>query len=188
MMVNTFFEERVEQLFELLERARAVFERAAVDYRLVGGLAVYLHVSKVDEDAGRLTKDVDIAINRSDLDRIVAAAREFGFEFRHVAGVDMLVDAAKPSARRAIHLLFAGEKVKTDAVAVTPPIQGAGATLKGAKVASIEELITMKLTSFRDKDRTHVRDLDEVGLITPEVEASLLPVLRERLAHIRATE
>lgn len=45
----------------------------------------------------------------------------------------------------------------------------------------------MMLTSFRDQDRVHIRDLDGVGLVTPEIEASLSPVLRERLAHIRAT-
>ena len=46
----------------------------------------------------------------------------------------------------------------------------------------------MKLTSFRDKDRVHVRDMDGVGLITAEVEAGLSPALAERLKHIRATE
>jgi hypothetical protein len=46
----------------------------------------------------------------------------------------------------------------------------------------------MKLTSFRDKDRVHVRDLDSVGLITSEIEAGLPELLRERLAQVRATE
>jgi hypothetical protein len=44
----------------------------------------------------------------------------------------------------------------------------------------------MKLISFRLKDQTHLKDLDEQGLITPEIEASLSPVLRERLAQVRA--
>ena len=46
----------------------------------------------------------------------------------------------------------------------------------------------MKLTSFRDKDRVHVRDLDEAGLITTEIEAELSPILRKRLAVIRTSE
>ena len=55
-------------------------------------------------------------------------------------------------------------------------------------VASVADLVRMKLTSFRDKDRVHIRDLDGVGLITTEIEAALPDVLRERLARIRATE
>src|SRR5262245_56033732 len=48
--------------------------------------------------------------------------------------------------------------------------------------------VKMKLTSFRDKDRVHVRDMDGVGLITAEVEAGLSPTLAERLKQIRETE
>ena len=46
----------------------------------------------------------------------------------------------------------------------------------------------MKLTSFRDKDRVHVRDMDSVGLITPEIEAQLPELLRARRAEVRASE
>jgi len=44
----------------------------------------------------------------------------------------------------------------------------------------------MKLTSFRAKDEAHLKDLDEAGLITPDVEAGLSPVLAQRLAQGRA--
>jgi len=45
----------------------------------------------------------------------------------------------------------------------------------------------MKLTSFRLKDKVHIQDLDGVGLITAEIEASLPEALRERLKEVRAT-
>jgi hypothetical protein len=187
-MINTFFEERLEQLFDLLDRAKALFDKAGVEYRVIGGLAVYLHVSCIDESAGRLTRDVDVSLKRTDLDRLVPIAREFGFEYRHVAGVDMLVDAVRPSARRAVHLVFAGEKVKAGSIDSAPDFSRNPDVCRGAFVAPIPDLLRMKLTSFRDKDRVHVRDLDEVGLITPDVEATLPEVLRVRLAEIRATE
>jgi hypothetical protein len=44
----------------------------------------------------------------------------------------------------------------------------------------------MKLTAFRDKDRTHLRDMLELGLVTPEIEAQLPADLRNRLAELRA--
>jgi hypothetical protein len=46
----------------------------------------------------------------------------------------------------------------------------------------------MELTSFRLKDQTHLKDLDEAGLITPEMETGLSPILAERLAQVRAHE
>jgi hypothetical protein len=58
----------------------------------------------------------------------------------------------------------------------------------GISIISVADLVKMKLTSFRDKDRVHVRDMDGVGLITAEVEAGLSPPLAERLKYIRATE
>jgi hypothetical protein len=46
----------------------------------------------------------------------------------------------------------------------------------------------MKLTSFRARDEAHLKDLDEAGLITLEIEASMTPVLREMLARVRARD
>jgi hypothetical protein len=46
----------------------------------------------------------------------------------------------------------------------------------------------MKLTSFRLKDQTHLKDMDEARLITPEIEANLPEILRDRLILIRNTE
>jgi hypothetical protein len=44
----------------------------------------------------------------------------------------------------------------------------------------------MKLTSFRSKDETHLKDLDEACLITPDIEAELPPKLPVRLQQMRA--
>ena len=52
----------------------------------------------------------------------------------------------------------------------------------------VTDLVRMKLNLFRDKDRVHVRALDAVGLITPELEQGLSMELRSRLQHVRATE
>jgi hypothetical protein len=60
--------------------------------------------------------------------------------------------------------------------------------LEGALIAPVADLVRMKLTSFRLKDRVHIQDMDGVGLITPEIEAQLPKVLRVRLAEVRASE
>jgi hypothetical protein len=61
-------------------------------------------------------------------------------------------------------------------------------TEEGVLLAPVPDLVRMKLTSFRMKDRVHVQDMDSVGLITPEIEAALPEALRARLAEVRATE
>jgi len=182
---NTFFEERVEQLFDLAGLVERIFSSAGLEYRVIGGLAAYIYVEEVEPDAGRLTKDIDIAVRRDDLERIAKAAEPFGLRHRHVAGVDMLVQADQPSARRAIHLVFTGEKVRPEYHEPTPEL-GPCRQVRGLRLIPLADLVRMKLTSFRAKDEAHLKDLDEAGLITRDVEAGLSPVLAERLAQVRA--
>jgi hypothetical protein len=183
--VNTFFEARVEQLFDLAGLVERVFSSAGLEYRVVGGLAAYLYVEEVEPDAGRLTKDIDIAVRREDLERIAKAAEPFGLRHRHVAGVDMLVQPGQPSARRAVHLVFTGEKVRPEYPEPTPEL-GSHRRIKELRLIPLEDLVRMKLTSFRANDEAHLKDLDEAGLITTEIEAGLSPILAERLARVRA--
>jgi hypothetical protein len=185
VFTNLFFEERVEQLFDLAGLVERIFSSAGLEYRLIGGLAVYLYVEEVEPDAGRLTKDIDIAVRRDDLERIARAAGPFGLRHRHVAGVDMLVQTDQPSARRAIHLVFTGEKVRPEYPESTPEL-GPYRQVRGLRLIPLPDLVRMKLISFRAKDEAHLKDLDEAGVITPEVEAGLSPMLAERLAQVRA--
>jgi hypothetical protein len=183
--INTFFEERAEQLFNLADLAERLFSSAGLEYRVVGGLAVYLYVEEVEPDAGRLTRDVDIAVRRADLEKIAEAAAAFGLQHRDVAGVDMLVRPDQPSGRRAIHLVFAGETVRPEDPAPVSEL-GTARRIRELRLIPLADLVHMKLTSFRAKDEAHLKDLDEAGLITPEIEEGLSPVLSERLARARA--
>ena len=188
MLVNTFFENKVEQLFEVAGRLAKALSQAGIEYRVIGGFAAYMHVNEIEPMAARLTRDIDVAIDRKDLEAIAEATRPFGFRYRHAAGVDMLVDAEAPKAHSAVHLVFIGEKVRKEYTEPVPTFSPPVRYENGISIISVADLVKMKLTSFRDKDRVNVRDMDGVGLITPEVEAGLSPTLAERLKHIRATE
>ena len=188
MMVNTFFENKVDQLFEVAGRLAKALSQAGIEYRVVGGFAAYMHVNEVEPMAARLTRDIDVAVDRADLDAIVEATRTFGFRYRHAAGVDMLVDAEAPKAHSAIHLLFVREKVRKEYEEAVPGFSPAVQYENGISIISVADLVKMKLTSFRLKDRVHIQDLDSVGLITPQIEAELPPSLKVRLQEVRATE
>lgn len=184
----TAIDEHVDQLFEVLQRVTSALRGAGVEYRVIGGIAVFLHVATRDPLAARLTRDIDLAVDRADLAKIAAAVQPFGLEYRHTGGVDMLVDAARPSARSAVHLVMVREKVRPDyperAPDFSPPVEAR----EGILLAPVADIVRMKLTSFRLKDQVHIQDLDGVGLITPEMEAGLPAELRERLARVRAAE
>lgn len=182
--VNAFFESRLKDLFQLAELVNHAFRAAGLEYRVVGGLATYLYVESAEPDAGRLTKDIDIVVRREDLERIAKAVEPYGLVCRHVAGIDMLVQKDAPSARRAVHLVFAGEKVREDYLEPVPPM-GPARELHGIPLIPLADLVRMKLTSFRAKDEAHIVDLDEAGLITAEIETGLRAELRERLHRAR---
>jgi hypothetical protein len=130
----------------------------------------------------------NLAVDRAQLAAITGAVRPIGLEHRHVAGVDMLVDARQPSARSAVHLVFVREKVRPDYLEAVPDFSPPVRTAEGVLLAPVADLVRMKLTSFRLKDRVHLQDLDAVGLNAAEVEAALSQPLRERLRELRATE
>ena len=177
----------MEQLFDVLHRVSAALQEAGIEYRVIGGVAVYLHVAERDELAARMTRDIDLAVNCLDLNRIADAVRPYGFALRHVADIDMLVDAAKPSARSAVLMVMVGERVRPTDIAPIPELSAPVETSEGILIVPVADLLRMKLTSFRLKDKVHIQDLDGVGLITPEVEASLPGELLGRLAEVRET-
>jgi hypothetical protein len=154
----------VEKVRERLRRAAAALEAAGVPYAVAGGNAVAAWVSRVDEAAVRNTQDVDFLLRRADLSAAIAAMTQAGFFYRHVAGIEMFLDGPKAGVRDAVHLVFAAEKVRPDYPAPAPDVAESEAT-GSFRLLTLDALVRMKLTSFRDKDRTHLRDLIDVGLV-----------------------
>jgi hypothetical protein len=168
----------VERVRDRMRRATAALQAAGVPYAIVGGNAVAAWVATIDPAAVRNTQDVDILLRRADLDAAERALTPAGFIRRRVAGIDMFLDGPTASARDAIHVLLAGEKVRPADLIATPEVSDA-VTIDNLHIIELEKLARMKLTSFRDKDKTHLRDMLEVGLI----DASLLPRLPADLAQ-----
>jgi len=154
----------VEAVRERVRRASAALAAAEIPYAVAGGNAVAAWVSRVDRAAVRNTQDVDILVRRSDFDRVRAALESAGFVYRQVMGVDCFLDHAEANPRNAVHLIYAGERVRpshpTTAAEVTESERA-----EEYEVLKLEALVRMKLNSYRDKDRTHLRDMLDVGLI-----------------------
>ena len=170
----------VEKVRQRVLRAVAALDKAGIPYAVAGGNAVAAWVSRVDEAAVRNTQVVDILMRRSDLDAATAALVEAGFVRRHVAGVEMFLDGPQAKARDAIHVVFAGEKVRPEYLLPAPNVEESEQTV-AFHVLDLDALVRMKLTSFRDKDRMHLRDLLDVGLVDASWCERFLPELASRL-------
>jgi hypothetical protein len=173
----------VEKVRERLLRAVKALEDADIPYAVAGGNAVAAWVSTIDEAAVRNTRDVDVLVRRSDLARIQSALGEAGFSYRHVAGLDVFLDTPDGSARDAVHLVFAGEQVREHEPAPNPDLTTVDRNA-GFAILPLLDLVTIKLIAFRDKDRTHLRDMLEVGLIDQSWVASLPAELGARLQRL----
>jgi len=101
-----------EKVKERLRRATAALDAAAVPYAVIGGNAVAEWVARVDEDAVRNTKDVDLLVRRGDLPAVQAALEAVGFLYHHVWGVDTFIDGPDGKPSGGVHLLFEGERVR----------------------------------------------------------------------------
>jgi hypothetical protein len=176
-------ERAVEKVRDRLLRSTAALEAAGIPYAVIGGNAVMAWVEQVDESAVRFTQDVDIILRREDLSRAAAALARVGFLHRHAAGLEMFLDGPEAKARDAVHVIFAGEKVRPDYVAAVPDA-AESVSFKAYRVLSLEALVRMKLTSNRDKDKMHVRDMLAIGLIDASWPARYQPELAARLQHL----
>ena len=92
MLTAAAYDIHVEQLLQRMRRLHAALDAESIPYRIVGGMAAFIHVFERDPERARLTADVDAGIRRADLPRIIAAAGRAGFRYRHSADLDMLMD------------------------------------------------------------------------------------------------
>ena len=176
-------ESAVERIRVRLVRAARALEAAGVPYAVAGGNAVAAWVSRVDEAAVRNTRDVDILLRREDLAAATDAMEAAGFVYRHVANLDVFLDRPGASVREAVHILFAGERVRAHELLPNPEVTEAEPAGE-FRILALEALVRIKLTAYRDKDRTHLRDLLDVGLIGPEWISRLPLELGERLQRL----
>lgn len=179
-------ERAVERVRGRLLRSTAALEAAGVPYAVVGGNAVMAWVEQADEAAVRFTQDVDLVLRREDLDRAREALSKAGFVYRRAAGIEMFLDGPGAKARDAVHVIFAGEKVRPEYLTPVPDV-AESVSFKSYRVLALEAVVRMKLTSYRDKDKMHVRDMISVGLVDAAWPARYPPELAARLQHLLDT-
>lgn len=174
-----------EKVKERLNRATCALDAAGVRYAVAGGNAVAEWVGRVDEDAVRTTRDVDLLLRRDDLPAARAALEAAGFIYHQVLNVDTFIDGPQGKPSGGVHLLFAGEKLRHGDEYALPDLDESERAV-GFQVASLEALVRMKLIAYRRKDQVHLLDLIGVGLVDATWPARLPPLLGDRLQQLLA--
>jgi hypothetical protein len=176
-------ERAVETVKDRLRRVTRALNTAGIPYAVVGGNAVQHWVAQVDESVVRNTRDVDIILNESDLEAAIVALEREGFIYRQAAGVTMFLDGPDAKARDAVHVVFAGQKVREEYPEPVPEIDEYE-LIEDARTLPLEPLVRMKLTSYRRKDQVHLQDMISVGLIDESWPRRLPSELGRRLEEL----
>ncbi|HTU93564.1 MAG TPA: hypothetical protein VMF69_26020 [Gemmataceae bacterium] len=172
-----------EKVKERLRRATRALDAAGVAYAVAGGNAVAEWVGRIDEDAVRNTRVVDLLVRRADLPAVRAALEAAGFVYHHLLDIDTFIDGPQGKPSGGIHLLFAGEKVRGDDEHTLPDLDESERAVE-FQVANLEAVVRMKLIAFRRKDQVHLLDLIGVGLLDATWPARLPPPLGDRLQQL----
>ncbi len=182
----------IENVKDRLRRAAAALDKAGVRYAVIGGNAVAAWVSRVDESVVRNTRDVDLLLDRSEFARAVEAMEAAGFIHKSASilggtgRIEMFLDGPRAKARDAVHVIFAGEKVREDSLLPSPGVDEVDPTAAEFRLVDLQALVCMKLTSFRRKDQVHLLDMMETGQLD-ETWLDRVPVeVRARLAELLA--
>ena len=95
----------------------------------------------------------------------------------------MFLDGPEAKARDAVHIVFASEKVRADYAVPVPDVSEFEET-ETFRLLSLDALVRMKLTAFRDQNRVHLRDLMAVGLVDTSWLERVPAALRSRLQEL----
>jgi hypothetical protein len=126
---------------------------------------------------------VDLLIRRADFAAAQIALEKAGFVYTRLLDIDVFLDGPQGRPSGGIHILFAGEKARPEHDHVSPDLDESERAAD-FQVTTLMALVRMKLLSWRDQDRTHLRDLIGVGLVDATWPSRLPPPLGNRLQQL----
>jgi len=177
--------ERAHQLVhERLLRVAAALESNEIPYLVIGGKAVQYWMLKLCGSGDRGTPNVDLLINRNDLEPTVACLASLGFKHFPVGNCHRFSDLEHPNRQPAIQLFFAGEKCRETDQFANPELHDGDRNEEGYRVVSLNSLVQMKLTANRRIDKMHLYDMINGDVIGWDICSQVAPALADRLLHL----
>ncbi len=152
----------------------SALEAAGVEYAVVGGVAVNIH------GVPRMTYDVDIVVSTTEasLRRCREVLERLGLQCRLPFSLESIADLSKrkelESDRNLVAVTFTdpGNPLREVDVLVAPSLDPDGIVARAVRrtadalsvrVVSLEDLLTMKRSSNRAKDRADIEHLERIA-------------------------
>jgi acetolactate synthase regulatory subunit len=142
----------------------AVFDEHKIEYALCGGMAMAVH------QRPRMTIDIDVLIQAESLDRVVAIAKEQGYNIR---GMDMSFASGAVEIRRVSKIdTDAGDLLSLDLLLVTPQLRPVWdsrieAEWEGGTFSVVSRAGLIALKQFRSSGQ----DLDDIKALDEDQDA-----------------
>jgi hypothetical protein len=172
-----------ETVKQRLRRATSALDAAETPYAVVGGNAVAEWVARIDEEAVRTTRVINLLIRRFDLPAARAALEAAGFGFQHDFEIHTFVDGLQGKPSGGVHLVFAGGRVRRDDEYASPDVDESERAAE-FQVVTLNALARIKLIAFRRKDQVHLLDMIGVGWVDATCTARFPPPLGARLQQL----
>jgi hypothetical protein len=97
----------------------------------------------------------------------------------------MFLDGVEGRPRDAVHVVIANRKIRTEYTEPSPDVEPFEYDENQSfRHLTLESLVRMKLTSFRTKDRMHLLDLIDIGLLDTTWPNRFAAPLAERLQQL----
>ncbi len=139
---------------DVLATVAGLFEQSAVQYAVISGHAVNAWLEP------RFTADIDVTVvaNAKELESLSSTLREAGFDIVRRYGAD------QPSGPDFIRFANADASIVLEIQVAKTALQHsvvarAISSTSGARVASAEDLLVLKLIAYRSKDRIDLEGL-----------------------------
>ncbi|MDX2178497.1 MAG: hypothetical protein SFV18_02815 [Bryobacteraceae bacterium] len=163
-----------------------IMDGVGVPYQVVGGVAVNAYLLREHRDLTFVPGPIDFLLEREHLALVVAAVEREGYATQKALGSHDIICPGQHTAL-AMHIIFARERTKSTQPLVNPEVRPERKDFFGVSIPVIplDDLILMKLTSFRPKDVVYLQTLADAGLITEQIVDSLPEVLRPRWEHAK---
>src|SRR5579859_2246070 len=100
---HPLFEIGMYSLSNNLEDIVKILQDAGIRFEVVGGVAVNAHIFSKDRSHSFVTRDVDLLLHRTDLDRVIKAAEVHDYAAKKIMGGFMLIRPQQKAAE-AVHI------------------------------------------------------------------------------------
>jgi hypothetical protein len=171
----------VELVRQRVLRSTQALQGAGIPCALCGSNATAVWIASRDESAVRQARNVELLLNRDDIDGALHALGKAGFRHETHDGRTYFLDVERFKRHFANEITFANEPSWGRCLGFSAPSLEETEVVNGFPVVKLDALVQLQLGRFRLDDAVDVQDMIGVGLIDASWTSRFEPELAARL-------